>query len=231
MNNLRDACSKLPIDINQIEKLIQSNNYSSNDLAQVFSEYVEQCGYAADDFWLKNGRMPEKHEVYSGFLYSLLELFLKYGIDLNYTHTEDSYIYNLDYVDFEYTSADCYRLLLENGLDPNIPYSSWTFFDELDSNVILDVYYGLIDGDDSDNSHQGNWHFYEVKLHCWLVFIGYGAKPTSGTSAINLHKGYSYKIFRQHEKFDFRIIHDSTDKDGYKIHIFERDTKTEVGVL
>jgi len=123
------------------------------------------------------------------------------------------------------------RLLLEHGADPNLHFESDTLFETLDSNIVIDVTYGFVGDIDDDNDHVYTWSIYDVKFHLWLVLMGYGAKLNTGNPPVTMKNDHSLAIFRQHERFDFRIEYTKEARDGWIMHIFERNTGEEVATL
>lgn len=232
MEKLYAACSQLPPDLQSIERILNDGNYAPNLLSDILYRFVmKRCFFEVSDFIDEHSRLPEKHEVHSAYVYDLTKLFLKFGLDPNFINNNDGFAHWLEIADYGYISADTMRLLLEHGLDPNIQYESESLFEELDSNVIIDVSLGLIEDDDSDNKHEGGWRIYDIRFHLWLVLMGFGAKLNTGNPPLTMTKDQPLTIFRQHERFDFRIEYTKEVRDGWIMHIFDRNTGEEVATL
>ena len=232
MEKLLAACSQLPTDLKYIRNLLESENYSPEVLSAVMLRHAEtNCWYEVGDFLDANGRYPEKHEVHSAYLYELTELMLEFGFDPNLILEHDGFVCLLDLVDYGYIAADTMRLLLEHGADPNLRFESDTLFESLDANIVIDVSYGFVGEVKEDNNYLYPWRIYDIKFHMWLVLMGYGAKLNTGKPPVTMTNDQPLTIFRQHERFDFRIEYTKEARDGWIMHIFDRNTCEEVATL
>ena len=223
MERLFQMCSQKPLPLDSVRELLIKEQYPAEQLTQVMIRHLkENCWWETQDFESTNERKPQKHEVFSVCLYELTKLFLEYGLDPNLCYEKETVLSLMLYIDYQYAAADIARLLLENGADPNAITDDQfeeTAFDQID----WDVVFGALEQDDR--------RVYDAWVHAWLVMVGFGAKTNVGDVPVKLKDGYSIEMFREHERFDFTIEMTKASRDGWIMHIFEKETGREVAEL
>ena len=225
MQKLYTACAHLPPDFECIRSLLQTGTYTPEMLAKVLLEHMDKnCTYEVSDFSYENNRSPENYEIHCGYLYEMTKLFLEFGFDPNLVIDHDGFANQLQFADLEYVAADTMKLLIEHGLDPNAQFDSESVFDFVEDHIILDVSLGLLEDDE-------DWRYYNIEFHLWLVLIGYGAKLSNGNLPIKMKDSFTTDIFRQHEKYDYRIEYTKEDPDGWIMYIFDRETNEVVATV
>lgn len=219
---LFDALMTIPPDFEHAEQMLQHGGYSSDEVSRVALEYAEECfcdanqdeEYPVDLF--KDGILLERH---SSYLYQVTELLLRFGLNPNYIHEDNSILLSLRFVDNEYVAADTMVLLLEHGADLNLFVPPETVFEAID----FDVFY--------DTAGQRIRHRFDSLVHCWLVLLGYGGRYKYPNAHVTL-----FREFDSAETFDLKKLRDhrnyyvgiSRENSKEVIHIYDRRTFWEV---
>ena len=120
--------------------------------------YSEEFEY----YWREANTIAGRHSFY---LYEVIDLLLKHGLDPNYTVDHDFCLmeFVIGIVN-GYIAADTLNLLLESGGNPNIISSGENMFDQ----ICFDV--------DFDAVEQRDRRRYDSLVHCWMVLLAYGGK-------------------------------------------------------
>ena len=96
------------------------------------------------------------------------------------------------------------KLLLDNGGDPNLAVEDGTVFSAIDRAVGYDTG-GQIDR-----------RAYDSLVHCWMVLVAYGGKPSNGSSALDLfdewrpgteEAPFTLEKLKNHKNYSFAITH------------------------
>ncbi|MBQ8267437.1 MAG: hypothetical protein IJZ21_03540 [Clostridia bacterium] len=227
-NKLLDLLLLLPPKIEDAEKLIQSQNYTSEELTQVAISYMEKCRFEISDARLENeidlktNSLGTLEGFHSSYLYTVLQLLLRYRIDINAVYEVDTCHYNLMssvmWIDNGYVAADSMRLLLENGGDPNLIVGDESVYDEF----TFDIFFGAVE-------QEKRW-LYDSWVHTWFVLLGFGGEGVE----VELFKEYdkeelfSLHKLRDHRNYDFCL---SRGEKGPDIHIFDKETFWKVACL
>lgn len=207
---------KLPPNFTEIEKELQNNVYTADEVTLAACELAEKCFCESRDFEEYHGRTPKDEELHSPYVYPACELLLKYGLNPNLV-LDDEYgqtniIYELRYVEYKYTAAQTTRLLLENGGSVHIVVDYDCVFRNLDFDVMFDVV------ELSDKK------MFDAEFRLWLLMIGYGATIKDGEYPLNVKQGYDISRFRQFENYSYKI---EFLKKGWIMHIYD-ETGEEV---
>lgn len=223
MERLFQMCSQKPLPLDSIRDLLLKKQYTAEQLTQVvIRHFRENCWCETQDFESEYGRLPQRHEVFCTSLYDLLGLFLEFGLDPNISYEHETVLSAVLYIDYHYDAADAARLLLESGADPNA-IADQQFEESAFEQIDCDVIFGALEQEDR--------RVYDSWVHAWLVMVGFGAKTDIGAVPVKMKEGYSVEIFREHERFDFTIEMTKASRDGWIMHIFEKETGREVAEL
>lgn len=211
---------KLPPKLEEVEKELQGNEYTSEEVTLVACRFAENCFCECRDFELDNDRKPEEEEVHSSYIYTICEMLLKYGLDPNLVlgdkNGETNIIYELRYVDNMYKGAETIRLMLENGGSTQTEIDNESIFSMIDFDVAFDV----VELDNKD--------LYDKEFRIWLLMIGYGAVNNTGRCPLDIVDGYDIENFKEFEKFSYKI--EFSEKD-WTMHIFDNEINKEVAKL
>ena len=223
MERLFQLCSQKPLPLDSVRAFLRKQQYTAEQLTQVMIRHLkENCWWETQDFESTHERMPQKHEAFCADLYELIQLFLEFGLKSNLIYARETVLSLVLYIDYQYAAADIARLLLENGADPNAivdDEGEETAFGRIDGDVV----FGALEQDDR--------RVYDALVHAWLVMVGFGAKTNVGEVPVKLKDGCSVEMFREHERFDFTIEMTKASRDGWIMHIFEKETGKEVAEL
>ncbi len=223
--HLLSMLMEMPPNFANIEKELQDNKYSVEEVTLAGYRFAENCFCECGDFEYNYGRTPKGEEVHSSYIYKICELLLKYGLAPNMLCGDCSdltnIMYKLVYVDYAHIAAETMRLLLENGGSPDVVIDGETLFEFVDFTICHDSgsLYGTEFCDES---------FYDRQFRIWLLMIGYGAKINKEELPIKLVDGYSVENFKNFENFTYRIAH---SEDDWIMHIIDKKKNIEVATL
>ena len=224
----------IPVDLNEIKKEIENSQLSAEELGIVAYEYANECFYEGveiDDEDNENLDLffsspavviPNHHSTY--FL-EVIELLLQYGLDPNTIVEDDSLLDTVRYVHNEYIAADTLALLFANGADIDLKIKGSRVFHDIDFDVSFDAF------------NQHNRRYYDSLVHCWFVWLGYGARMDNGESGLELYtewntgKEFDLAKLRNHRDYDFCLSRVPSHGENWSLHIFEKKTLWEVARL
>lgn len=219
---LVDHLMVIPPDFKGAERMLQEESLSAASVTRVGLCYIDGCfcdsweGEECPPDLFQNGILPDRH---SSYLYQVVELLLRFGLEPDGIHEDTSMLDGLRFVDNEYVAADTMVLLLEHGADPNLRVEGASVFEDIDFDVFFDTV------------NQRIRHRFDSVTHCWMVLLGYGGKYSNPEVPIQL-----YREFNSKEVFDLRKLRDhrnyyvglSRKNGGIDIHIYDRRTFWEV---
>lgn len=239
---IRKAINQPIIDTDLIDKILSDNEFSKEELMQFaiaaakkyeftveWDQYRQQLleEFGDKDIdgegWYK--KLYKKYEpnyvetLKDHPLFTLLNCLLENGFDPNVCI--DSYpssiLFALQYVDVPFLAATATRLLLEHGADPYIQDEDGEcIFYKVDGDIAMDI--GLLPD-----------RFVQYMFQCWLVMIGYGARPEK-VEPFYLNAGRSYDELKDFEYFDWKIRYEPDRKETV-LHIIDIRTGEEIGSL
>ena len=222
MEELYNACGHIPPDIRHIRTLLDTKEYSPDQLAEVYIKHLEdRCEAEPQSFNWSNGRPPRKDEVHSGFIYDLAEIFLEYGMNPNLIKDDNCILLSLKHVAFGHTCADTARLVIEHGGDINLAVDGSPIFMDLDFDIVFDAR-EFFSGEEYIPPEHAR-HFASV-VHIWFVMIGYGGLLKDGRCPVSLKEGCSVEMLRKHENFDFSIKLNPDAYEGWELLIHEKES-------
>lgn len=219
MDELFRACCELPIKPERLRSLMEEKHYSPKELTQTILHFVDsECFYDSYDFKKDHGREPERGELPIHNLYGLLELFLKFGLDPNEIEDDENITSMLGYVYSGYDAANCARLLMEHGGNPNLVVDDFSVCGWL--SVRIDFEISEHGPDDLDDM-----------VHLWFVLLGYGGRATNGQELVEMQNGHSVEELRAHEQFTYRVEQNADCSGKWLMHIIHKETNEEVATF
>lgn len=224
--NLFQILKENPIDLEKLKKELQTGQYSSGALTEAALQYLDDCidDQTERDLRERNGQMQTvdavvRPELLSSSLLDVMQLLLAYGLDPNAVSDDgDSIMHNLQFIDNEYLAADALALFFENGGSYSTLHDGADLFSLIDFDVIFDAL------------NQQDRRKYDALVHCWLVYLGYGAKPRTGT-ALSIFHDFDISRLKDHRQFTFALSHTSGRGEDWTLHIIDRHTFWEVARL
>ena len=204
VKKMYEVLSCIPPDFEAAEKLFARYQPTEEEMMWLAVELTENAYEEAEN---------------RKFLYRVMDFLLEQGLDPNTryapdTTEEENVMSALKFVYGTDEGARTMRLLLEHGGDPNLEMDCWTPFEWIDTDLSIDP----LSAEEKD--------LCENFVQCLLVMQAYGGHFKDGAVPFVMRDGYSSEIFKEFEKFDFRIGHDE-EKPGC-IHVFEKATGTVV---
>ena len=232
----KERLFELPPDFSAFDEVKPTPDQAS----ELAAEYVEECwsetvtvtddvdfSYEGYLSWC-NKEPTINPSLHSTYLFEVLDFLLQYGMDPNYTKDGDwSLMEHVMHVVNGYVAADTLKLLLENGGDPNLVTDHDTVFSAIDHDVGF------------DSSGQLDRRAYDSLVHCWMVLIGFGGKPSNGTTPLDLfdewnphgNNRFNVEKLKDHKNYTFGITHSTNRGNSPTIHIFDKRTYWEVARL
>lgn len=213
---LVQLCKEQPFSTDKIQTYILNNKLNSEEITRVAIEVCEYGMFAYGDFWFHQNREPEPHELRTYNWETLFDIFIENGLDPDLVICDDKSDHKnilsfLRYLDDGDLGARILRKVLTKGGNPNILINGESFFEEEDSDFMLDILMGL---------YREKWQVDNV-FRFWLVLIGFGGNLNNDSCTVEMINEYSPEIFKDFEKFDYRIIWENNDFD---MRIFEKET-------
>lgn len=215
---------QIPPDISAAENYLESAKLTKRELSVVANYYVDEAMWDTDGYDDAPGvSVPDFHSTY---LYEVMKLLLKFGLDPNDEVGTDNVMYNLQDCANGYLAADTPGLLLEHGGDPNIVLKSDDT--SLFHLIGFDAFFGAYE--------QRIRARYDAFIHYWMVLLGYNAKCAGESYNIRCFEALepeeldSIGIFnlcelRNHRNFYFGL----SLENGYRtFHIYDKRTLWEV---
>ena len=224
-NNLFHLCAQKVIDLDKIEAYIIGAAMSADDITKTAIQLVQEFTWEVDAFKTKNGREPDVEDLVTSNFLMLFELFLQYGLDPNAVYGDgdfdhDNLLWYLALLDNCDVIYKLFRLLLENGANPNLDVDGESLFENIDRDIVMDATLMEIEGRDKIP--------YETKFRLWLLLMAYDGYRDDWGKSPELKDGYDLDMFANCEKFSYRK--EVTEDDWY-LHIYITQTGEEVAVL
>lgn len=239
---IRKAINQPIIDNELIAEILSHNRFSKEELMQCAiaaaekyeftDEWNQYCQKTLEEFsdrdfgdegWfvkLCKEYDPDYMETIKYHpLIKLLQDLLKTGLDINVCLDTDecNILFALQYVDVPFLAATATRLLLEHGADPYIQDEDGEcLFYKIDGDIAIDI--GVLPD-----------RFVQYMFQCWLVMIGYGARPEK-VEPFQLNTGHSYDELKEFEYFDWKIRYEPEKRENI-LHIIDIRTGEEIGTL
>lgn len=230
---LFDIMMQLPLNLPKLEEELTRGNYTADDVSFVAAKFTDECweddlgeyDEVADDLVPKSAE--NRHSYY---LFDVVKLLLGHGLDPNRVYDGMNIIDQLPHIVNGYVGADTLALLMENGVDMNLTVDGWSVFWDLDYDVLFDAF------------NQMDRVRYDALVHCWFVWLGYGARPKSDTDPLTLFpqyhdsENYGVKPFeisdlKEHRNYTFFLTHTESRGENWSLHIVDKRTLWEVARL
>lgn len=220
---LYELCKEQPFDIEKIKGYIQNKNMNSEAVTRAALKLCDHGMFSYGNYLYHNEKEPKPEELYTYNWELLFNTLIDNGLDADLVTCDDGHNYEniLQSVlcfDDRDLSARVLRNILSKGGTPNVVIDNTPFFVEVDADFIFDIDLGL---------HPYKWQV-DNAFHSWLVLIGFGGVIKDNKLPVKMCDGYSPDIFKDFEKFDYRIIR--TEKD-FELEIIEKETNTVVATV
>lgn len=216
-NELLKLFSFIPPKWDEIKKLLDEHKLTKLELADIANEIVDDCSYEYQWALNPDDKSVTLDTMHTPFLIDSLKLLVEYGFDPNVNNStyDDTAMFGLIYVDMPNVGASALRYLLENGANPNFGdnfVKTDNLFNYLTASIAFDKY------------------DFAYKVQCWLVLMAYGASYTDGTIPLEMLNGNKIEIFKNFERFDYKIEHypENSCCGKWTMHIFNKETGEEV---
>lgn len=229
---------QIPPDFGAVRTELESGGYSSDTIARIAVQYVDICSDESID-----RRGCERHETeyysrapvvvegeHSTYLYTVVELLLEYGLEPKAIVDGESILDMIRFVENEYIAADTLALLFEHGGDVHLKVDGMPVFGEIDFDVLFGAY------------NQRDRRRYDSLVHCWFVWLGYGARLEDGETGLDVFRDYNAeKTFnhipfdiaklKEHRNYTFGLSHVPGQGENWSLHIFDKQTMWEIARL
>ncbi len=220
-----------PPDIQGLREELDIGDYTPEQVTKAAIQYLDDCfddqvkeDYERDEweklnFWEQPAVVAVRPELRSAHIPEALKVLLEYGLDPNAVYDGENVMHSLKYIDNEYVAADTLALLFEHGGDCNMMFDGMELFIDLDHDVVFDA------------ANQNDRRRYDALVHCWFVYLGYGAKLRNGASAVDTFCGFDISELKQHRNFTFALTYTPNRGETWCLHIIDRRNFWEVARL
>ncbi len=222
IEKLFELCKEQPFSEDIIRKYIINNQMNSEDVTRTALKLCDYgfCSYS--DYLYENEKEPLPGDLITYNWETLFNLLVENGLDANLVICDDGINYEnvmqeIKYFDDSDLGARILRNLLNNGGNPNITIDNCNLFEEIDSDLMLDILMDL---------YHHKWQL-DKAWRFWLVMVGFGGTINNGQCPVEMCAGFEPDIFKEFEKFDYNI---KWLKDDFEMQIFDKETKTVVGI-
>lgn len=221
IQKLFELCNKTDVNLKEVENFIISSNATSEEITRTAIKLADENSLEIINFEHFEERSPTPDELVSSNFIELFDLFIRYGLLPNYIYSDEratgyNIMEQIQFIDNGDIAPIILRKLMEIGGNPNLVVENKTVFHNADFDVVFDAV-------NTDNTHM-----YETEVKVWLVLMGYGGVLDDGRCPVEMKEGYSVEIFREFEKFNFKI--EFGDKD-WTMYIYDKSTKEVVATL
>lgn len=199
---LRNVLLPVPPRMEEAEQLLKTEKLSSQELTQIALAFINECRW-------------EEGTAYAPYLYQVMGLLLRHGLDPKEKRDGYELLSALLFVEHEYAAADTLGLLLEHGADPNYkPNDDEGAFEMLD----FDIWFGALE--------QYKRQTYDAWLHSWMVFIGWDATiPVKVFREYDSEELFDLRKLRQHRNYYCGLSFEGKE---ICVHIYDKETMWEV---
>ena len=220
---LIQLCKEQPFSAEKIQNYIFQNNMGGEAVTRAALALCEHGMFAFGDYLSVHGKEPSPQELATYNWEALFNVLLENGLDADLVICDDGRNYenilqSIRFLDDGDLNARIARNILLLQGTPNIIIDGETLFGEVDGNLMIDINLGL---------YPKKWML-DNAFHFWLVLVGFGGLIIDGRSPVNMCDGYQVEIFRDFEKFDYRITYNTKEFD---MEIFEKETGTIVATV
>lgn len=223
IDGLYELCKEQPFDTEKIKKYIQNNNMNSEAVTRAALKLCDHGMFSYSDYIYQNEKEPQPEELSTYNWELLFNVLIDNGLDANLVTCDDGHNYenilqSILYFDDGDLSARLLRNILSKGGTPNVVIDNTPFFVEVHADFIIDIDMGL---------YPHKWQV-DNAFRSWLVLIGFDGIIKDGKLPIKMRESYAPHIFKEFERFDYRITR--TEKD-FEFEIIEKETGTVVATV
>lgn len=225
INTLVQLCLEQPFSVEKIQNYITENKMDTEAVTRAALAVCDKGHFAYVDYWYINNREPQPQELITYNWESLFDVLLQNGLDVNLVICDDGINYDniilsLQYLDSGNLNAKLARNILLSGGTPNVNMmNGTTVFQEIDGNLVTDIGLGL---------YEQKWKL-DQAVTFWLVLVGFGGLIADGKRPVKMQGNNKPEIFKDFEKFDYKILYEGRRK--FDMHIFEKETGNLVAIL
>ena len=201
-------------DFELIRDVIAKGNYSPDDLALAFAEYLDYNMWEYGDL-LKSSDSPSEEEIkklHTASVPEIVEILLDNHVNLYFRYDEMTILELATFVDIPSILPKLIKMILENGFDANMVQDYETYLEFLDS----EISFSLMEED---------YHYRVESLFItYIVAIGYGCVFSDGSIPIEVSDGFDISNFRNYQDYgvepfkeDGRILYRYYEKTSHTI--------------
>lgn len=216
IDTLVELCKEQPFDTEKIQAYITQHNMHGEAVTRAALKLCDYGNFSVREHLWANEEWPKPEELVTYNWEMLFNTLLDNGLDANLVICDDGRNYenilqSIQYFDDGDLNARIARNILLRHGTPNLVVDGGPLFREIDANLMNDIGWGL---------YPEKWML-DNAFRFWLVLVGCGGVIIDGKSPVKMCEGYNSEIFRDFEKFDYRIFH---KKDDFDMEIFEKDS-------
>lgn len=213
---LKDLLMALPPDFEAAQELLNQEEYSIENVSIVGTDFVWECVEECWAYFWEHDAIRSEEAVpglHSSHVCDVLAFLLRHGLNPNAIFGEENIMDTLKYLDNGYMAADALALLFAHGGDPNLICGGYSIFAEIDFDVLFDA------------EEQQDRQRYSSLVHCWMVYLAFGATNHDGSPPVSVFHGFDIRKLKDHRQFYFGITKGETWPD---IHVFDKKDLWEV---
>lgn len=219
---LFELCAEQPFDKEKIKIFISDNKMNCEEVTRTALKLCDHgfCSYSDYLYEYEKEPLPEELETYNWE--SLFDILIDSGLDANLVICDDginheNILQSLQYLDNGDLSARILRNILNNNGNPNILIDGSSLFSDIDSDLMIDIRMSL---------YHHKWQL-DNAWRYWLVMVGFGGIKTDGPCPVEMCNGLQADIFKEFEKYDYRIKRSEED---FEMEIFDKETNMVVAI-
>lgn len=223
IDGLFELCKQKPFKTDEINKYICTNKMSSEEITKAALKLCDYGSFSYSEYIYANNKEPQPHELPTYNWELLFDVLIENGLDASLVICDDGVNYenilqSLQYLDNGDLNAKILRNVLSKGGSANILINGIPFFEEVDSNFVMDIQMGL---------YPYKWQV-DNAFRFWLVLIGFGGTIKGGKLPVNMLGDNKAPIFKDYEKFDYVVIVKEND---FELQIIEKATSAIVATV
>ncbi len=223
ISGLFELCKQQPFDIEKIQCFITSNNMNSEEVTRAALKLCDYGMFAYSEYLYEYEKEPQPSDLCTYNWEQLFNLLIDNGLNANLVICDDgrnfeNILQSVKYFDDGDLGARVLRNILSKGFSPNIVIDHMPFFEEVDSDLIMDIEMDL---------YPHKWQL-DNAFRFWLVLVGFGGVIKGDQIPVNMCENYSPQILKEFEKFDYNIVYADHD---FELRIIEKETNNLVATV
>lgn len=223
IDGLFELCKEQPFDIKKIENYIRNNKLNSEIITRTALKLCDYGFCAYGDYIYENDKKPKPQELPTYNWEVLFNALIENGLDANLVVCDDGVNYDnilqaLKYLDDGDLNSRILRNILSKNGNPNVLIDNIPLFEEINSDFIFDIDMG---------TYYYKWQV-DNAFRFWLVLIGFGGVLRDGELPVKMQGNNKPDIFKNFEKFDYRIIRDKSD---FELQIIDNQTNAIIATV